>query len=329
MAKAGTPVKAGDVVVRFDPENQMQRLDDYQDSVVQLNNSIRRMVANLAASKEAHEQKVRVSRANWQKALLDLKTAPIRSAIDAEKLRLTAEETDLQYKQMVAEEALVEESQAAAIRASKLVLAQSAIEMERAQNNVKRMSMRSPIDGIVVIGNVVLNGDLRQIREGDDVSPGQPIMYVVDPGSMLLDGSVNQVDAERLRLGMNATIKVDAYPEWKTSGTLIAIGALAKPSTFRRSHFGEIPVRLQIDGLHSLLLPDLTGSADLVIQGENNVLLAPRPAVFNENGQSFVFVREAGGWKRRTIVTGTSSATHVAVRAGLQSGENVALQPPL
>ena len=329
MAKAGTPVKAGDVIVQFDPENQMQRLDDYQDSVVQLNNSIRRMVANLAASKEAHEQKVRVSRANWQKALLDLKTAPVRSAIDAEKLRLTAEETDLQYKQMVAEEALVEESQAAAIRASKLVLAQSAIEMERAQNNVKRMSMSSPIDGIVVIGNVVLNGDLRQIREGDDVSPGQPIMYVVDPGSMLLDGSVNQVDAERLRLGMNATIKLDAYPEWKTSGTLIAVGALAKPSTFRRSHFGEVPVRLRIDGRHSLLLPDLTGSADLVIQGENNVLLAPRPAVFTENGQSFVFVREADGWMRRTIVTGSSSATHVAVRAGLQSGENIALQPPL
>jgi HlyD family secretion protein len=146
---------------------------------------------------------------------------------------------------------------------------------------------------------------------------------------MLLDGSVNQVDAERLRLGMNATIKLDAYPEWKTGGTLIAVGALAKPSTFRRGYFGEVPVRLRIDGQHSLLLPDLTGSADLVIHGENNVLLAPRPAVFKENGQSFVFVRQANGWMRRTIVTGSSSATHVAVRAGLQSGENVALQPPL
>jgi multidrug efflux pump subunit AcrA (membrane-fusion protein) len=145
--------------------------------------------------------------------------------------------------------------------------------MERAQNNVKRMTMTSPIDGIVVIGNVVLSSDLRQIREGDDVSPGQPIMYVVDPGSMLLDGSVNQVDAERLRLGMNATIKLDAYPEWKTSGTLVAVGALTKPSTFRRSHFGEVPVRLRIDGRHSLRLPDLTGSADLVIQGESNAWL--------------------------------------------------------
>ena len=34
----------------------MQRLDDYKDSAIQLENSIKKMMANLAATKEAHDQ---------------------------------------------------------------------------------------------------------------------------------------------------------------------------------------------------------------------------------------------------------------------------------
>jgi multidrug efflux pump subunit AcrA (membrane-fusion protein) len=156
LAKAGTPVRAGDVVVEFDPESQLQRLDDYQDSVIQLKNSIRKLTANLAASEEAHEQKVRTAHADWQKALLDLKAGPVRSRIDAEKLQLTAEEAELRHARLMAERALVEESQLASIHASELLLQKSALELERARNNLKRMTMAAPIDGIVVMANVVL-----------------------------------------------------------------------------------------------------------------------------------------------------------------------------
>src|SRR5215472_4164263 len=43
LAKAGAHVKTGDVVGEFDPTNQLQRLDDYKDTVIQLENSIKKM----------------------------------------------------------------------------------------------------------------------------------------------------------------------------------------------------------------------------------------------------------------------------------------------
>jgi multidrug efflux pump subunit AcrA (membrane-fusion protein) len=85
LAKAGVHVKTGDVIAQFDPQNQMQRYDDYKDSVIQLENSIKKMMANLAATKEAHDQSVRMAKADWDRAVLDLKTEKVRSAIDAEK----------------------------------------------------------------------------------------------------------------------------------------------------------------------------------------------------------------------------------------------------
>jgi multidrug resistance efflux pump len=203
------------------------------------------------------------------------------------------------------------------------------VELERARNNLKRMTMLAPIDGIVVMASVVVNGELRQIRDGDQVSAGQPVLHIVDTTSMALNAIANQVDAERMRLGMRATIGLDAYPNVKISGTLIGIGAMAKTSVFRGSYVAEIPVRLRIDGRDARLLPDLTGSADVILNTERDVLVAPRSAVFTDGGRSFVFAQQEDGWVRKPIATGLQNATHVAIRAGLDTGAIVALQSPL
>ena len=129
LAKPGVHVKTGDVVAEFDPQNQLQRLDDYKDAAVQQENMVKKMLANLAAVKEAHDQSVRSAKADWDKAVLDLKTADVRSAIDAEKFKLTVEENAAKYKQLVAESALVDESQRAQIRANELNRDQSKIEV--------------------------------------------------------------------------------------------------------------------------------------------------------------------------------------------------------
>lgn len=329
LAKPGTRVKAGDVVADFDPENQRQRLDDYKDSVVQLENSIRKMVANLAATKEAHDQSVRTAKSDWERALLDLKTEKVRSAIDAEKFRLAAEESELKYKQLVAESALVDESQRAAIRASELNRDQSKIELQRAQNNVERMTIKAPIDGIVVMGNIVLNGELRQIREGDQVAAGQPFMSIVDPTSMVLNATVNQVDAERLRLGMRSSVHLDAYPDLSLPGSLLGIGAMSKTSTFRASYVGEIPIRFKIEKVDTRVIPDLTGSSEVVLQTETAALVAPRAAVFHEDGAPVVYVQKPEGWMKKKVDLGLSSFTHVAIKSGVQKGDVLAVQRPL
>jgi len=329
LAKAGVHVKAGDVVAEFDPQFQAQRLDDYKDSVIQLENSIKKMTATLAATKEAHDQTVRSAKADWDKALLDLQTADVRSKIDAEKYKLAVEEADAKYKQLVFESSLVDESQRAAIRAAELNRDQSKIELSRAEINVQRMTVKSPMNGIVVMASIVRNGEFGQIREGDQVNAGQPFVTIVDPTSMVLNATVNQVDAERLRLGMKASVRLDAYNEVELPGSLLGIGAMSKTSTFRGSYVGEIPIRIKIEKSDPRLIPDLTGSAEVVMNSEKNTLVAPRSAVFEEDGGAFVFLQGPEGWLKKKVDLGLSSFTSVAVHSGLKNGDVVALQRPI
>ena len=329
LAKPGTPVKTGDVVAEFDPQMQQQRLDDYKDSLNQQENNVKKMLANLASTKEGHDQQVRSSKADWEKAQLDMQTAPIRSIIDAEKYKLAVEEAELKYKMLVAESALVEESQRAQIRANELNREQSRIELQRTEANVQKMTIKSPIDGIAVMQSTVRNGEFGQIREGDQVGAGQPFLSIVDPSSMVLNATVNQVDAERLRLGMKATIRLDAYPEVQLLATLAGIGAMSKTSTFRASYVGEIPVRMKIERTDARLIPDLTGSAEITLNSENDAVVAPRAAVFDESSGSYMFVQGPEGWIKKKVDLGLTSFTVVAIRSGLQKGDVVALQRPL
>ena len=329
LASPGVRVKTGDVVAEFDPQNQLQRLDDYKDSAVQQENMVKKMLANLAAVKEAHDQSVRMAKADWDKAVLDLKTADVRSAIDAEKFKLTVEENAAKYKQLVAESALVDESQRAQIRSNELNRDQSKIEVARAEANVKKMSVKAPMDGIVVMQSIVRNGEFGQIREGDQVAAGQPFVQIVDPTSMVLNATVNQVDAEKLRLGMKATIHMDAYPDIELPGTLVGIGAMAKASTFRARYVGEIPIRVKLEKTDPRVIPDLTGSAEIILNAERNTMLAPRSAIFAEESGSFVFVQGSEGWIKKKVEVGLPSFTMVAIRSGLQKGDVVALQRPM
>jgi HlyD family secretion protein len=329
LSNPGVRVKTGQVVAEFDPTNQLQRLDDYKDSAIQQENTVKKMLANLAATKEAHDQQVRMAKSDWDKAILDLKTKEVRSEIDAEKFRLTAEENEAKYKQLVAESALVDESQRAAIRSSELNRDQSKLEMSRAENNVAKMVIKAPMDGIVVLNTTTRNGEFGQIREGDVVAAGQPFMTIVDPSSMVLNATVNQVDAEKLRLGMKATVRIDAYPEVELPATLIGIGALAKASTFRARYVGEIPIRIKIDKMDNRVIPDLTGSAEIVLNSEYNTMVVPRSAVFAENNESYVFVQGTEGWIRKKVEVGTPNYTSIVIKGGIQKGDVIALQRPL
>ncbi|HEX3746791.1 MAG TPA: HlyD family efflux transporter periplasmic adaptor subunit [Bryobacteraceae bacterium] len=328
LVKAGARVKKDDVVAQFDPTNQLLRLDDYKDAVIQTNNSIRKLIANLAANKEAHDQTVRGAKAAWDQATLDLRKAPVESAIDAENAKLTAEQDSATYKQLVFEDSLVVQSQAATIRVSELTKDQMAIELQRAEGNVKRMEMHSPMDGIAVMASIVRNGEFGQVREGDQVNAGQPFLTVVDPSSMVLDASVNQVDAESLRLGMKATVHLDAYPDIALPAVLEGIGAMSKTSTFRANYVSSIPVRFRIERTDARVIPDLTGSADVILGADTGTLILPRAAVFQEDGGSFVYTQGPDGWVKKQVEPGMRNYTQVAIRSGLQKGDVVALERP-
>jgi multidrug resistance efflux pump len=331
VADPGAHVKKGDVVAEFDRQYMLLRLDDYKDSVAQLQANLQKLKADLAVAKEAHNQQVRSAKANRDKAEWDLKTIEVRSAIEAEEFKLSAEEARAGYQQILQEVKLFDASQRAQIRNAELDLQQAVLELKRAEANLERMVIKAPFDGVVVMQTLFRGGQFGQVQKGDQVWPGMNFMSIVDPGSMVVNAAVNQADSELLRLGMKATVQLDAYPGVRLPATLIGIGAMTRPAGWRPNYFKEVPVRLRLDHTDPRVLPDLTASASIVLGTETQTAVVPLEAVFQDRAGAppFVFLRSPTGWVRREVELGLANHLAVSVRSGVQKGDVIAAQRPL
>src|SRR5690606_10926344 len=130
-------------------------------------------------------------------------------------------------------------------------------------------------------------GSFAQTAVGDQVNAGSIFMQVVDPSDMVLQTQVNQADIHLLRVGQTADIRLDAYPDRVWKGRVESVAAMAgggadMPGRGRGgsgSYVRNVAVAVNILDSDPVIIPDLSASADVVLETQEDVLLAPREAV--------------------------------------------------
>ncbi len=334
-AKPGIRIQKGQMVAEFDRQYMLTRLDDYRASVSQSEASFKSMQANLRTTKETHGQSIQVAKANLEKAELDLKTVPVRSAMDTERLKLAAEEARARYTQMLKEVPLVDQGIAADRKVAELELRQSQVELRRNEANVDRMVMKAPIDGLVVMQNTFRGSEFDAIKVGDQLYPGQSFMQIVDPSSMVINANISQVDVEKLRIGLKARVRFDAFPDLEVPAHVFALGSVAKSARYRPDWVKEMPVVIKLDRMDPRIIPDLSVSIDVILNTAEASAVAPLEAVRYDAApdgslaSAFVMVRAADGqWTRRKVELAMVSNTAAAIESGLAADEVVALEDP-
>ena len=331
VAPSGSLAKKEAVVAEFDRQYMLIRLDDYRAVVASAEASFKKQVAEQGVNNKAQEQTILAAKGAMDKAALDLKTMPVRGSIDAERLRLAHEEAKARYNQQLNSVPFQNIGDKAQLRASQIDLQQTKIELKRAEANADRMLSKAPINGLIVMLNTFRGGDFGAIGEGDQLYPGQMFMQIVDTNSMVLNTTVNQADVELMRIGAKARVHFDAYPDLELPARVVAIGAITKPGGMRADYNKEVPVRLKLDKMDPRVIPDLSISADVVVDFEAQALILPREAVFTDKAAApapFVFVQSAQGWQKREVETGKASFTHISIRKGLAAGDKIALNRP-
>jgi hypothetical protein len=334
-APAGSLVKKGDTIAEFDRQYMLTRLDDYKAGVIQTEANFKKLLADLEITKKAHDQTIEVAKANFEKAQLDMKTLPVLGIMDAERRRLSLEEAEAQLKQVRQEIRFVDAGLTADRRVAELEVRQSQLELQRNERNVDRMVLKAPIDGLVVMMTTFRGAEFDQIKVGDQVYSGMRFMQIVDPSSMVVNATVSQADVDKLRYGQKARIRFDAFPDLELPAQIAAIGTVASASGYRPDWVRAIPVVFKLDQMDRRVIPDLSVSADVILDEEEAPAIAPLEAVSSTAapGQQapvhFVWVRGAqGAWQRRDVELGISNYIRVAVRKGLKAGEVIALETP-
>jgi membrane fusion protein (multidrug efflux system) len=159
--------------------------------------------------------------------------------------------------QVLQQQVLVLAHQAGEIRA----------EIRRQEVDIEDRTIGSPADGRVV---------MTFVRKGEHVSAGQRIAMFHDPAQIWVEANVKETEVGRLRTGMKADIRVDAYPGRVFQGEVFRIGQAATskfallPDPNPSGNFTKItqrlPVRILFADKDPVLRPGMMVEVDIAVR---------------------------------------------------------------
>lgn len=158
----------------------------------------------------------------------------------------------------------------AAEASARAAVRQADAQLRSDSTNVEKASIRSPIDGVVL---------LRKVEPGQTVVAAMqaPVLFTLAESlsQMQLQVSVDEADVGQVEIGQPAVFSVDAYPGRNYPAKIARVGFGSQTTNGVVSYL----TILNVDNDDLSLRPGMTATADITVRDEADVLLAPNAAL--------------------------------------------------
>jgi len=263
--------------------------------------------------------------AQAEQALLDLQSCQRRSCDEvdiATKLRMALHDIETSRSILQSNELVFRSGvNLKALRAANLNIQIAEADLKRAKEELMKTEILAPFDGTVVDIGVKVNDQLSSF----DYSTKTAI-YLVDTNTVELEGTVDEVDIYKVKVGQEAIVTADALPGVKLKGRVTFVS----PAGTNIAGVVEFPVTIALEPSEIELKGGLTASADIIIESRQNVLMLPNRAIKGGPGNYYVEVivdEERGLTEERQVQIGAQSTVFTEIVSGLEEGEKVVMEP--
>ncbi len=330
----GDRVRQGQLLVELDKETLEAQLKE-----------ARAVLRGAESTLQAVESKGRTLRANLHRARLEAENKDLdfaiaeyrrckelfdeglmpRSELESAEQRMMAAEVARKtlHAAVAVREAEIEENDRN-LNKSRADVTQAQALLERAEENLKYASIRSPVDGIVLS---------RELEVGDAVSSilqlgsnATLIMTLGDIRELYVKGKVDETDIGVVRVGQPVRITVDAYKNRTFRGEVFRIA----PMGVEKDNVTRFEVRVSITDDLDLLKVNMSANAEIVLEEHPDALLIPESAlIYNEKRETSVEIPDMSartGRRQVAVKIGLSNGSRTEVLEGLKQGDQVILQ---
>ncbi|MGZ4809354.1 MAG: efflux RND transporter periplasmic adaptor subunit [Thermoanaerobaculia bacterium] len=175
----------------------------------------------------------------------------------------------------------------------------------------RTITLRSPVDGVVIVKNVVA---------GNRIMAGQALYDIADLRQVWIQADVYESELPFVRVGQPALVSLSYYPGRTWNGKISFLSPTVDPAT------RTAKARIELPNADGALRPDMF--ADVVLQQPiGNVLTVPDEAVLQTGTRAVVFVSDGNGhFTPRDVQTGAHVGGFWEIRSGLTAGETVVAQ---
>jgi HlyD family secretion protein len=207
------------------------------------------------------------------------------------------------------------------LRLAELNLEIAQTRLDDAAEDLSKTTIRAPHDGVITLLDVV---EGQVISGATSVSNGTDLLTIAQLNELYMEANINEVDVEKLNLGQSAFLRFDAIPGFEVEGEISVIA----PSARRDGDVRVFPVEVIFEVADNRVRPGISATVEIPIDSVDDAVSVLLSAVFNNDGESIVYVRNPSGWERRVVTVGINDLQHVEILSGLEAGETVALSRP-
>lgn len=187
-------------------------------------------------------------------------------------------------------------------------LKQYALELRRLQLRLEALTIRAPIDGVMVEASAF---------RGDEVSKGEALGRIVSD-ARIIAASVTEEDFPGIAIGQAARLRFLGFEDQLFDATVSAIAPGSDPESKRREIFVTLDGTLPFE-----LASGMTGEAAITKAVRENALLVPRRALLG----NFVYRVGADNTVEAVAVTpGFTGLRRAEILEGLEPGDRVIVE---
>jgi HlyD family secretion protein len=268
-----------------------------------------------SASKDAEFKLRMFKKYTYPNTLTDKRNKLDQTKLDFEKVKISTESRVIQKDNEI--QRLENE------------IANSEEELKRLEGYLPLMEIRAPVDGVLVYGDVDRRHDNVKITVGSEYGRRQVIATIPEMDNLIVNFELPEQFHYRVKEGATVVVTPDSMPTLKLKGRVSEIAVVpVNQIHWDRSSPKIYNSVVTLDEQHDKFVSGMSVEIDIIEEIIENAVNIPVEAVFEEDGEFFVYFVSDGRYKKQLIEIGKSTDKYVHILKGLEAGDEVCLFSP-
>lgn len=323
LIQENTFVKKGEVVVRLDDQWYINKIKEESYNISKLDLEIKKKKKEL--QKEKNDIQGAINIASIEKNIAQLYGAKDETIFSKNEILdaladlkyLNTKDHHLKEKKIKLEKKALTELQLLQLKKST-----HQVKLDQYKSAIKSLEICAPHDGLFIYER---NWRGEEPRVGMQVWRGRKLGKLPDLSLLQAKIYVQESEANGLKENLPVLITLDAYSTIHYNGQVRTIEKVAK-SLHNDSPLKYFEVTVALENTDTnRMKPGNQVNAIITVEEQENVLTVPNQALFQEDDQNFVYIKNSSRIEKRRVKITSRSLTRSVVSDGLNPGDEILL----
>ncbi len=211
---------------------------------------------------------------------------------------------------------------------SKLEADEAGLEMDEGRRDLALEELeycvvKAERSGLVIYPSAAKWKETPDITEGATVRKDQVLLLMPDLTKMQVKVGIHESIVDHIKPGMVARVTL---PEKTLDGRVGSVASVTRPAGWWTGNVVKYDTIIELPSVDGLK-PGMSAEVEVIMDRHEDVLKIPVAAVVETAEGDFCWVKTPEGTKRRRLELGDTDDSFVVVKAGLEEGAEVALNP--